>query len=144
MYVNSLSKWVRGKLQHYDDCNQMLQSLSQFTADMKQFMANRRGEMEEKQASGREAKELNRSGLAQTEWAKEQEANLKMQMDKAEKRRKRTEIANLNAKTPVQADLSATSLLNSLSFSFNVGSNLTPSESSKRKKYTSETVPPKT
>ena len=58
--MNSLSKWVRGKLQHHDDCHQMLNSLGQFTADMKHFMEDRRREMEEKLAARREAEELKR------------------------------------------------------------------------------------
>ena len=176
--MNSLSKWVRGKLQHHDDCHQMLQSLGQFTADMKHFMEDRRREMEEKLAARKEAEELKRSELARTEgleasskyfdqeqntegkvdtaWtspgivaklavspnqaapeasskyfglavtlqlAKEQEAKQNMQeKEKAEKLKKITEIANLDAKTHVQADLSGTSLLNSLPPSFSVGS----------------------
>lgn len=58
--MNSLSKWVRGKLQHYDDCHQMLNSLGQFTADMKHFMEDRRRDVEEKQVARREAEELKR------------------------------------------------------------------------------------
>ena len=34
-YVNSLSKWVRGNVVHYYNCNQMTESLQTFVADMK-------------------------------------------------------------------------------------------------------------
>ena len=55
--MNSLSKWVRGKLQHYDDCHEMINDLGRFTVDMKHFMEDRRREMEEKQAARREVEE---------------------------------------------------------------------------------------
>merc|ERR1719370_924338 len=56
-YVSSLSKWVRGKLRHFDDCHQMLEDLGQFTTDMKDFMEDRRKENEEKLAARKEVKE---------------------------------------------------------------------------------------
>ena len=36
-YVQSLSKWVRGRVANYYTCGSMLQSLSQFTSDMKEL-----------------------------------------------------------------------------------------------------------
>ena len=36
-YVQSLSKWVRGRVANYYNCGSMLQSLSQFTSDMKEL-----------------------------------------------------------------------------------------------------------
>ena len=38
-YVNSLSKWVRGKVVHYDNSNNMLNTLKTFSSDMKLFDA---------------------------------------------------------------------------------------------------------
>jgi Fanconi anemia group J protein len=40
-YVQSLSKWVRGKAVDYDRCPAMLESLGQFAADMKHFSSER-------------------------------------------------------------------------------------------------------
>jgi len=38
-YVNNLSKWVRGKVVHYNNCNMMTNSLKTFSTDMKHFEA---------------------------------------------------------------------------------------------------------
>jgi len=38
-YVNSLSKWVRGKVVHYDSSNNMINTLRTFSSDMKLFDA---------------------------------------------------------------------------------------------------------
>jgi len=45
-YVNSLSKWVRGKVVHYNNCNMMLNSLKTFSADMKLFDAENGSEVD--------------------------------------------------------------------------------------------------
>ena len=55
--MSSLSKWVRGKLRHFDDCHQMLEDLGQFTTDMKHFMEDRRKQNEEKLAARKEVEE---------------------------------------------------------------------------------------
>lgn len=83
--MNSLSKWVRGKLQHYDDCHQMLNSLGQFTGDMKHFMEDRRREMEEKQAARKDAEELKRLEEVHSEYSEyfDQEHNIEGNGDTA-------------------------------------------------------------
>ena len=55
-YVNSLSKWVRGRVVHYNNCNQMTDSLNTFTQDMKSLDQERDLEEDAFSSSDPEAK----------------------------------------------------------------------------------------